>query len=295
MLTKNYQLNIEKSDGTTENISIEIPLKAGTYDVKYTLGTGNAISAGTIVVNETENTYNLNITLSNDEIKTVQIKTPVALTFANATWEQIDEICHLGESAAEDWFGGFAQRDVLLNNGTTIKLGIAEYTGDEINYSDEVGYNRGRLVVTLQELSVFSYSEDGTSLGDYVNDIFENQFPQDLKNVIKQVRVFYTDGFSTQPHYDLFKLVPCYGKNFPPITNYITDKSYTYQGVRFRYPPSAVYAGDGEALVFDRGNFRNSLTGNLQSRYGYLSSYHVLLNENYAGGETRKISFYFNI
>lgn len=288
-------MNIEKSDGTTENISIEIPLKAGTYDVKYTLGTGNAISAGTIVVNETENTYNLNITLSNNEVKTVQIKTPVALTFANATWEQIDEICHLSEDAAEDWFGGFAVRDVVLNNGATIKLGIANYTGDEIVNSTEVGYDRGRLVVTLQELSGFSYSEDGTSLGEYVNNIFENQFPQDLKNVIKEVRVFYSHDNTTHLGYDVYKLVPCYGKNFPMITNYITDKSREYQGTQFRYPPSAVYGGNGEALVLDRGNFRNSLSGNLQSRYGYLSGYHVLLNENYAGGETRKISFYFNI
>ena len=288
----NYQLNVEKSDGTTEIISIEIPLKAGTYDVKYTLGTGNAISAGTIVVNETENTYNLNITLSDNEVKTVQIKTPVALTFANATWEQIDEICRT--SQLNDYFAGYATKDLTLNNGTVLRLSILSSGRQTID-----GVECDRLAIGMIDFAGFGWSEDAIGsdgsedLSDYVDGIFENLIPQDLKNVIKTTTVYYSDRHSTQEHPEYFHLVPYCCRNFPPLVNYIDTPTRTYNGEQMRYPPSTIYSGN--LLVLDRGSFRNSLTGVQQVRYGYSDGTHVVLNPSYTAGEVRAVAFYFNI
>lgn len=204
MLTKNYQLNIEKSDGTTENISIEIPLKAGTYDVKYTLGTGNAISAGTIVVSDTENTYNLNITLSNDEVKTVQIKTPVALTFANATWEQIAQFSEEGK--ASEYFSVGDEKTIQLLTGEYVTFVILGFNHDDL--SD--GSGKAGMSIGMKNLLATTYpmkNSVGTNAGGWdkcamlnstLNTIF-NQFPPSCKNIIKTVnkKATYGSGSAT--------------------------------------------------------------------------------------------------
>lgn len=190
MLTKNYQLNIEKSDGTTENISIEIPLKAGTYDVKYTLGTGNAISAGTIVVNSTENTYNLNITLSNNEVKTVQIKTPVILTFADATWEQIAQFSEAGK--ASEYFAVGDEKTIQLSTGEEITLVILGFNHDDLTSGGKAG-----MTIGMKNLLSTTYPirDENTNVGGWrlstmristLPTIFE-QLPLNLRSAIKSV------------------------------------------------------------------------------------------------------------
>lgn len=190
MLTKNYQLNIEKSDGTTETISIEIPLKAGTYDVKYTLGTGNAISAGTIVVNETENTYNLNITLSNNEVKTVQIKTQ-ALTFANATWEQIAQVSESGN--ASSYFAVGDEKTIQLLTGEYVTFVILGFNHDDLSDgSGKAGMSIGmkNLLATIYQMNAIGTNAGGwneSKMRTSTMATLLSQLPSDLQSVIKQV------------------------------------------------------------------------------------------------------------
>lgn len=234
MLTKNYQLNIEKSDGTTENISIEIPLKAGTYDVKYTLGTGNAISAGTIVVNSTENTYNLNITLSNNEVKTVQIKTPVILTFADATWEQIAQFSEAGK--ASEYFAVGDEKTIQLSTGEEITLVILGFNHDDL--SD--GSGKAGMTIGMKNLfGVRRMNGSPTNTGGWEGSemhtnmqTYLEKLPSDLQAVIKSVDKKATSGSASTT-----------------ITT-SSDKLFLFSEVEIDGTTSSGYASEGEQYEY---------------------------------------------
>lgn len=78
MATKSYQLNITKSDGTSETVSFVIPDIEGTYKVKFALSDGQEIDAGNITVDDAEHSYDLKLTLSDGStINAGIITTPV--------------------------------------------------------------------------------------------------------------------------------------------------------------------------------------------------------------------------
>lgn len=62
MATKRVTIN--KSDGTSNSFDFTIPETAGTYNIKFTLGS-TVIDAGNITVNDNVNTYRLSFGLSN--------------------------------------------------------------------------------------------------------------------------------------------------------------------------------------------------------------------------------------
>lgn len=254
MLTKNYQLNIEKSDGTTENISIEIPLKVGTYDVKYTLGTGNAISAGTIVVNETENTYNLNVTLSDNEVKTVQIKTPVALTFANATWEQIAQVSESGNASSHFAVGD--EKTIQLSTGEAITLVILGFNHDDFTSGGKAGMSIGmkNLLATTYRMNTTKTNAGGWDESEMRTTTMQTllgQLPSDLQAVIKSVNKKATSG------------------GLQTTIKTSSDKLFLFSEVEIDGTTSSGYADEGEQYEYWKTVKDGTLKGD---RIKYLSN-----------------------
>ena len=203
MAAKNYNLKIDKSDGTSENILFSIPDQEGTYSLKFTMSDGSTINAGNVTVNDTENVYDLKLTLSNGNTLNVgRITTPIAVhipsVLADATWAQIAEASEAGE-AANYWAVG-DEKTITLTTGEQVTFVILGFNHDNLSDgSGKAGITFGMkgLLDNEYQMKASSNNSGGWRMTDmrtkHLPTIL-SQLPTDLQSVIKAVDKETTSG-----------------------------------------------------------------------------------------------------
>lgn len=199
MAEKSYKLTIQKSDGTSEDVSFTIPDTAGTYKLKFTLSNGEEIDAGNITVDTTAHSYDLRIQLSNNtEIDAGTIVTPVVeVTFANATWAQIAEISEAGEASSKFAVGD--EKTITLTTGEEITLVILGFNHDDLVWQTTPEQAKAGMTIGMKNLLSTTYrmnASTATNAGGWDKSEMRkstmatllSQLPSDLQGVIKQVR-----------------------------------------------------------------------------------------------------------
>lgn len=238
MAEKTYQLNIEKSDGTTEKVSFTIPASIGTYNIKFILSDGRVIVAGNINVDDTEHTYNLKLTLSDGStINAGTIVTPAVSppVFASASWAEIAGISEAGKASA--YFAVGDEKTIELSTGEQITLVILGFDHDDL--SD--GSGKAGMTIGMKNLLATKYSMDVTDTSDgwYKSEMRKStmtrllsSLPSDLQAAIKTVKKKATEGsngetITTYPDkLWLFSRVEIDGINTQPWVNEGTQYEY---------------------------------------------------------------------
>lgn len=203
MASKTYQLNITKSDGTSETVSFVIPDIEGTYKVKFALSDGREIDAGSITVDDAEHSYELRITLSDEStINAGTIVTPVEVfQFAGASWSEIAEISEAGN--ANEYFAVGDEKTITLSTGEEITLVILGFDHDDLSDgSGKAGMTIGmkNLLTEKYRLSATQSNKGGwneTEMRTSTMATLLSQLPSDLQDVIKQVNKKATAGWNS--------------------------------------------------------------------------------------------------
>jgi len=204
MASKTYQLNIAKSDGTSESVSFTILDVIGTYNIKFTLSDGQEIDAGNITVDDTEHTYNLKLTLSDGSTITAgEIVTPAGIykpTFANSSWDKIAEISESG--LAREYFAVGDEKTIRLSTGEEITLVILGFNHDDLwRESGKAGITIG-MKNLLSHTMKYPMNSTPTNEGGWSGSVMRtatipyllSQLPSELKSVIKMVNKKSTGG-----------------------------------------------------------------------------------------------------
>lgn len=195
MAVKTYQLNIEKSDGTSESVSFTIPDSARTYNLRFITSDGPYFDAGDITVDTSEHSYNLEVELSDGTtINAGTIVTPASQipTFSDASWGEIEEISESGK--ASEYFAVGDEKTIELSTGEQVNLVILGFDHDEILGSS--GKKAG-MTIGMKNLLSTSYrmNQTDTNEGGWVdsemlkttmNAIYSN-LPTALRKSIKRV------------------------------------------------------------------------------------------------------------
>ena len=202
MATKSYQLNITKSDGTSETVSFAVPDTAGTYKLKFTLSNGEEIDAGNITVDDAEHSYDLKLTLSDGSvINAGTIVTPVGVTapvFASASWAEIAEISEAGNASA--YFAVGDEKTIELSTGEQLTLVILGFDHDDLtDGSGKAGMTIGmkNLLATKYRMNATATNSGGWHESEMKNVTMAtlfSQLPADLQTAIKQVEKISTAG-----------------------------------------------------------------------------------------------------
>lgn len=195
MSAKTYQLDITKSDGTSEKISFTITDVTRTYKLRFKCSDGSDIYAGDISVGKTENSYDLKLKLSNESVINVgTIVTPVAQTpsFNEASWSIIEKISESGK--ANEYFAVGDEKTIELSTGEQITLVILGFNHDEIydGSGRKAGITIGmkNLLSTLYSMNSTSTNEGGwdkSKMRNVTMDTIYSQLPSDLRLSIKRV------------------------------------------------------------------------------------------------------------
>ena len=190
MAAKNYQLNITKSDGTSETVSFAVPDTAGTYKLKFTLSNGEEIDAGNITVDDAEHSYSLKLTLSDGStIDAGTIVTPIVIpTFGNMSWAEIAAVSEAGNASTTFAVGD--EKTITLSTGEEITLVILGFDHDDL--SD--GSGKAGMTIGMKNLLSKSYRWNATftDWGECEMRIetlqtLLSQLPSDLQAIIKTV------------------------------------------------------------------------------------------------------------
>lgn len=195
MSAKTYNLNINKSDGTSESVSLTIPGFTGTHNIKFTLSNGEEIDAGNITVDETEHTYDLKLALSNGStINVGSIITPIGVskpTLESLSWAEIAEISEAGK--ASEYFAVGDEKTIELSTGEKVTLVIIGFNHDDLsNGSGKVGitFQMKNLLSKTYYMKEVSKDNTGWRDSDMRISILPTLFSQltaDMQRVIKLV------------------------------------------------------------------------------------------------------------
>lgn len=201
MVTKSYQLNITKSDGTSETVSFVIPDIEGTYKVKFALSNGQEIDAGNITIDDAEHSYDLKLTLSDGStINAGTIVTPVGVpapVFASASWAEIAEISEAGNASA--YFAVGDEKTIELSTGEQLTLVILGFDHDDLTD----GSGKAGMTIGMKNLLATKYRMNVTATSDgwYESEMrtstmttLLSQLPSDLQAAIKTVKKKATAG-----------------------------------------------------------------------------------------------------
>lgn len=239
MAAKTYQLNMAKSDGTSETVSFTILDIVGTYKLKFTLSDGQEIDAGNITIDDAEHSYDLKLTLSDGStINAGTIVTPAAVSapvFASASWAEIAEISEAGNASA--YFAVGDEKTIELSTGEQITLVILGFDHDDL--SD--GSGKAGMTIGMKNLLATKFRMDVTATSDgwYESEMrtstmttLLSHLPSDLQAAIKTVKKKATAGSNGETittYHDklwLFSRVELDGINMQPWVNEGTQYEY---------------------------------------------------------------------
>lgn len=239
MAEKTYQLNIEKSDGTSESVSFTIPDSARTYNLRFTTSDGPYFDAGDITVDTSEHSYNLEVELSDGTtINAGTIVTPIAQkpTFRDAYWHEIKEISESGK--ASEYFAVGDEKTIELSTGEQVTLVILGFDHDEILGA---GGRKAGITIGMKNLLSTEYrmnptvtSEGRWSESEMKNSTLEtiySQLPVSLRQSIERVlkRCIRSNGSSTTVSDDILWL-------FSQVEiNGTTSGLYAEEGEQYEY------------------------------------------------------------
>ena len=238
MAAKTYQLNIAKSDGTSETVSFAIPDIARTYKLKFTLSDGQEIDAGNITVDGSEHSYDLKLTLSDGStINAGTIVTPIPPpTFASASWSRIAEISEAGN--ASEYFSVGDEKTIELTTGEKITLTILGFDHDDLTGGGgKAGMSIGmkNLLAARYYMNATLTSEGGWDKSEMRTTTMQTlleQLPSDLQAVIKSVDKKATSG----------------GMSTTITTS--SDKLFLFSEVEIDGTTSQVYVNEGEQYEY---------------------------------------------